>query len=92
MMKFITTINEEEKEEIFLFPKSVNHDCMMEMIARIKNGSRSWRRVCREPISAGFVIDNTCSGKSETLNLSARPEDTDLLKTQLSIIQLSIIF
>ena len=40
-MKYIVTRNlENDKEEIFIFPKSVNHDCMAEVLECIKN--QSW--------------------------------------------------
>lgn len=84
-MKFITTKDENGKEEIFLFPRSIDHDAMAEMLERIKNHTHgNWRRVFRQPISAGFVDSKgVCGGKSETLGLAARPdEDTRLLASQ----------
>ena len=86
-MKFITTSNPEPlEEEIFLFPNSVDHDTLAEALHRIRNQSHgNWHRVHREPISAGFVsVAGECHGKSETLSLSARPEDTDLLAKTFS--------
>lgn len=85
MMKYIVTKNEEGKEEIFVFPKAVNHDAMAEMLARIKNQTHgNWRRVTRTPVSAGFVrADGSCYGHSESLNLASRPEDAKLLALQL---------
>ncbi len=85
-MKYITTKTEEGKEEIFLFPRDVHHDCMNEMLGFIKNQTgRQWERVFRTAISAGFVDSNSqCHGHSETLKLKSRPtEDTALLKKQL---------
>lgn len=85
-MKFITTIDEQGVEEIFSFPRSVHHDAMAEMLARIKDQTHgNWRRVLRKPIAAGFVSeDNVCFGHSETLQLAARPEDSALLARQLT--------
>lgn len=84
-MKYITTKDEEGKEEIFVFPRSIHHDAMAEMLDRIKNQTHgNWHRVYREPISAGFVDSSyNCCGGSETLGLNSRPEDTDLLWMQL---------
>ena len=85
MMKYIATKTEKGVEEIFTFPFAVHHDAMAEMLSHIRNQTHGqWKRVYREPISAGFV-DSTghCHGHSETLKLKARPGDTDLLKKQL---------
>lgn len=84
-MKYITTIDEEGTEEVFTFPKSVNHDAMAEALGGIKNKTHgSWRRVRRTPISAGFVtFFGDCYGESVSLRLKSRPEDTDILKGQL---------
>lgn len=81
-MKYIVTRNlENDKEEIFIFPKSVNHDCMAEVLEMIKNQSwGNWEREPRFPISAGFTDGKTCYGRSESLNLDSRPQDTELLR------------
>jgi len=86
-MKFITTRSDEDKEELFIFPKSIDHDAMAEALDRIRNQTHgNWRRVFRDPISAGFIDKNwMCYGNSETLNLVARPEDTELLRKQMGI-------
>lgn len=79
-MKFITTKQEDGTEEIFLFPREVNHDCMAETLKGIRSQSwGDWKRVRREPIAAGFVEGGKCTGYSETLNLKSRPEDSRLL-------------
>lgn len=39
-MKYIVTEDEDGKEEFFMFPKSVDHDCFAEVAGRIKN--KSW--------------------------------------------------
>lgn len=83
-MKYICTVDPNGEEEIFVFPRSVNHDCMMEMIGRIKNKTHGdWQRIRRKPISAGFVNNaGGCYGHSETLKLKSREQDTDILKDQ----------
>lgn len=82
-MKFITTQDGEGNEEIFLFPRDIDHDAMAEALSRIKNQTRgNWRRVYRTPVAAGFVEEGKCVGMSETLKLHARPEDTALLAAQ----------
>lgn len=85
-MKFIcTTSSDDGKEEIFTFPRSIDHDAMAEVLNYIKNQTRgNWKRVRRSPISAGFVDSKgSCYGESITLNLTSRePEDTRLLAAQ----------
>ncbi len=69
-------------EDIFIFPRTIDHDCMEEVISRIKNSTTgNWERVWRRPISAGFVSPTgNCYGESITLDLKSRPdEDTKLL-------------
>lgn len=85
-MKFITTRDEQGKEELFVFPRTVPHDAMAEVVGRIRNQmGGNWRRIRREPVSAGFVdAAGECFGHSETLGLSARPEDSVLLASQYS--------
>lgn len=79
-MKYIVTKNEEEVEEIFIFPESVHHDCMAEILDCIRNQSwGNWRRVGRKAISAGFIKGGLCTGRSESLSLSSRPQDSLLL-------------
>lgn len=79
-MKYIVTKTEDDKEEIFIFPKSVNHDCMMEVLSRIKNQTGgNWERVRRKAVSAGFTAGVKCYGCSETLGLKSRQEDSELI-------------
>jgi len=84
-MKYICTIDNTDMMEIFTFPETVNHDAMAEALSSIKNQTHGdWHRVMRTPISAGFVdTHNVCYGKSITLDLSSRKEDTELLAQQL---------
>jgi hypothetical protein len=72
-MKYIVT-ERDGIEEMFVFPDTINHDCMAEVLGRIKNTTHvTWKRVPRRPISAGFItVDGECYGRSETLNLDSR--------------------
>ena len=85
-VKFITIEDEDGKEDIFVFPKHIHHDAMMEVLRGIKNQTHgSWKRVLRQPIAAGFVNEKgQCYGESVTLNLSSREEDTALLNAQMN--------
>jgi hypothetical protein len=89
-MKYITTKNEEGEIEMFIFPESVNHAIMAEAVARMRNQMHGdWRRITREPVSAGFVCDGFCCGRSESLGLDPAPHDTDLLRQVLPNTKLS---
>lgn len=84
-MKYICTINDDGREEIFTFPKDVDHDAFYEVASRIKNHTwGNWHRVQREIISAGFVDMNlNCGGRSESLKVDSRgAQDTELLESQ----------
>lgn len=81
-MKYITTKQEDGTEEIFIFPRAVHHKDMAQAVEHLKqhnDDGSGWRRLLREPISAGFVEGGKCVGRSESLRLSSRPEDTALL-------------
>lgn len=75
-MKFITTRDNDGKEELFLFPRGIDHDAMAEVLGYIKNQTHgNWHRVYREPISAGFVgEDGECHGRSENAR-TIRPSE-----------------
>lgn len=83
-MKYVVVESEEAGEQIFIFPKEVNHSDFAEIVSYIKwyptIDSYNWERVYREPIAAGFTDGQSCYGRSESLNLDSRPEDTKLLK------------
>jgi hypothetical protein len=85
-LKFITTRNEEGAEEVFVFPKSIDHDAMAEALEGIRNQTHgNWKRSYRKPIAAGFVSEQWgCYGMSQTLDLQSRPEDTELLAKQIA--------
>lgn len=80
-MKYIVTKTEEGKEEIFIFPKSINHDCMMEAlrVIRTETSSGGWTRVRRQAIAAGFTDGKRCIGRSETLRLDSRRRLDEML-------------
>lgn len=84
--KYICTKNpkDNDKEEIFVFPKSVNHDCMFEVIGRLRTRlSGNWLRPRRELVSAGFIShEGICYGESESLRCESRLEDTAIYKAQ----------
>lgn len=89
MMKYVCFKNEELGfDEVMVFPATINHNCFAEGVSRIKNQTTGqWHRVTRTPVSAGFVTflkdKAVCFGKSITLNLESREEDTLILNKQL---------
>jgi len=85
-MKYIRTETEEGLPEVFVFPRSVNHDVMAEAIGAMKNQSfGQWSRVRRKAVSAGFVAsDGACYGESLSLSLKSDANDTILLQHQLN--------
>jgi hypothetical protein len=86
-MKYICTKDENDKLEIFTFPRSIDHDAMAEALEGFRNKTYgNWERIYRKPISAGFVdVNGNCYDRSESLGLDSRKkEDTLLLKNQLN--------
>lgn len=83
-MKYICIEDDDGKPEIIVFSNSINHDVMAESVERMKNQTHgNWERVIRSPVSAGFVTsDSKCHGRSESLGLDSRPEDTSILRDQ----------
>ena len=73
-MKYIVmALNDEE--EIFIFPRIVDHDRMVEACERIRFGDeRNWNRKYRkgQVVAAGFIDGGVCHGRSETLGLESR--------------------
>lgn len=83
-MKYVVVevdVDGEASEQLFTFPKTIDHDRFAEVLSYIKTGSdRNWNREFRKPVSAGFTDGHTCYGKSESLDLSSRKDiDTALL-------------
>jgi hypothetical protein len=70
-------------EDIFIFPRKVDHDRMAESCMYIKFGDgRNWDRKYHDGkvISAGFIDNGICHGRSESLSLPSRGDkDTALL-------------
>jgi len=86
-MKYVCMKNSAEMEEMFLFPNWVNHDCIEEVLSRIKDQTHgNWHREFRHPVSAGFVsLHLECYGKSESLGLESRGDiDTAILRKQFN--------
>lgn len=83
-VKYICTEDEEGKQEIFPFSRTIDHDCMARQIEQIRTSMfGNFDYIIRRPISAGFIKGRKCYGRSETLNLDSRPEDSDLLRKEL---------
>ena len=81
-MKYVVVNSKEKGEQLFVFPTNVIHSEFAEVLSYMKEGDRhNWKRIFRQPISAGFTDGSTCYGRSESLNLSSRKNlDTALLK------------
>lgn len=86
-MKYIVVTMPDEKgddqEAIFVFPRSLNHDFMMEGIQAVRRGTpQNWKRNWdARAIAAGFVTHGKCHGHSETLGLDSRGAVDDILLT-----------
>lgn len=82
-MKYIV-VSLNAEEQIFTFPRSIDHDRMMEAIGAAKVGrGANWERPYRPStaIAAGFIDNGVCHGKSESLKLASRGAvDTALLQ------------
>lgn len=78
-MKYVVAKDESGNEQIFIFPKQIDHDAFAEVLSYIKTGGRNWKREYREPVSAGFTDGLKCYGRSETLNLDSRQIDATFL-------------
>lgn len=79
-MKYVVVQSSEEGQQMFIFPKNIDHDRFTEVLSFIKTGSsENWKRLLRRVVSAGFTDGKTCYGNSESLGLRADPRDTELL-------------
>jgi len=72
-MKFVT-FEDYHGEQIIVFPDHIQH-------AQFAKGVQGAAFSDMRPIAGGFVVDGECVGKSVSLRLESRPEDTELLKT-----------
>lgn len=82
-MKYVV-LKPNDKELIFIFAKSIDHDRFVEAMEAMRYGDKSnWERLYPNPISAGFTDGVKCFGRSETLDLDSRKEiDSFLLRSQ----------
>lgn len=71
--KFVTFVGYSGKEVIIVFPAKAQHLQFAESFTRLTFGEF-------KPVSGGFVMNNECFGRSVSLGMAARPEDTELLK------------
>ena len=79
-MKYVVVRSDEQGEQLFIFPKNINHDDFADVLGYIKfHKGRDWERIFRKPVAAGFTDGRVCYGRSETLGLDSRPQDTALL-------------
>ena len=79
-MKYVV-VDSEAGEQMFIFPKNIDHDAFTEVLSYIRQGSkRDWNRIHRKPVSAGFTDGTRCYGRSETLVMASRIDDTALLR------------
>ena len=79
-MKYVVVHSESTGEQMFIFPKAVDHDAFVEVVSHIKVGDgHYWNRPFRQVVSAGFTDGANCYGRSETLNIGSRGQDMVLL-------------
>lgn len=85
-LKFLTMRDEDGRDGVFLFSKRIHHDAMAESLEGIEEGEGDDAcPVFRRPLAGGFVEGKAaCTGRSETLGIGSRPEDSVLLRRQLS--------
>jgi hypothetical protein len=75
-LKYIIVKDEKDKEYAIVFPKAIIH----------KHVARIHRATDTRVISAGFCELSTIAtwGRSDSLNMDSRPEDTEILKESLT--------
>lgn len=83
-MKYVVTRNEAGKEEIFIFPRHINHDDFAEVVSLVKRRDPTrrhgnWEREYCQPIAAGFFEGGKCTGRSESLDLGSRGRLDEML-------------
>jgi len=78
-MKYVVVHCDEAGEQLFIFPKNIDHDEFASVLSYIKTGGYNWTRPVRMPVSAGFTDGESCYGRSETLGLEFRAVDSELL-------------
>lgn len=86
-MKYIV-LDFDGLEFIFIFPIYINHKTMLDSIQAIKIEGGLPAKTYAEAIvvSAGFIKNGKCSGRSESLGKNYRPVyDTKLLQQSLDL-------
>lgn len=82
-MKYVV-VDFEGKVNMFIFPKSVNHDYFVESLGALRHTNpanfNDWSRIYPNPVSAGFTDGVKCYGRSESLNLDSKTDDAILLR------------
>jgi len=86
-VKYVCTVQEDGphpgKEEIFPIPDDVIHATFAVRIEVMPEWIGDRNLIFRRIISAGFINSKgECVGKSESLKLTARPEDTAIYQAQ----------
>jgi hypothetical protein len=70
-MKYVTFLSN-EGEQIIIFPKIIQHSVMAEDVKKSSFGGM-------RPISAGFIVNGECVGRSESLRMGSRGDDDTAL-------------
>tara|TARA_R110000782_G_scaffold118895_2_gene209517 strand:+ start:315 stop:662 length:348 start_codon:yes stop_codon:yes gene_type:complete len=77
-MKYVTFFSN-NGEQLIIFPKIIQHSVMAEDVRKSSFGGMT-------PISAGFIVNGECVGKSESLRLFSRGDnDTALILPLLDL-------
>jgi hypothetical protein len=86
-MKYVVIKFEDDTPDnikMFIFPKAINHNDFVESMGALRhrnpNRYNDWKRHFPNPLSAGFTDGKACYGKSESLGIDSRKEDTALLQ------------
>jgi hypothetical protein len=81
--KYIVLHDPDKKDSghfMVIFPKMFSHDFMFEVLQHIAYESELGEGVrAVTSFSAGFVTNNTCHGRSESMNVDGHKDDTKLL-------------
>ena len=70
-MKYVT-FDGHNGEQIIIFPKVIQHSVMAEDVSKSSFGGM-------RPISAGFIVNGECVGRSESLRMGSRGDDDTAL-------------
>jgi hypothetical protein len=85
-MKYIV-YSDDGIEHLVQFPDIITHRDMADALEALRfGGDRDWHRRQGEIVSAGFVINGRCLGRSESLDVSSRLDlDTLILNSDGSL-------